>query len=251
MGQSAARTPTAAVRRSRPAPALQTLRASQDPQATGGKPGSRRTCLRQQSSCPPREGRTQATKGPFEGGIINILRDRKTAAAVNQDACVLRRLGRVQLVPLWGTARQAPLSVGILQAGILEWAAMHSYRGSFQLRDQIQVSCISCTGKRLFTTSTTWEAPNQGKRRIELSYFNLSMNFITDLFKTKMQHKNMIEMDWLTTWQESVQQNVRWVPWHKTYKTASNCEISFLPREGNGTPLQYFCLGNPMDGGAW
>ena len=23
------------------------------------------------------------------------------------------------------------------------------------------------------------------------------------------------------------------------------------PREGNGTPLQYSCLGNPMDGGAW
>ena len=22
-------------------------------------------------------------------------------------------------------------------------------------------------------------------------------------------------------------------------------------REGNGTPLQYSCLGNPMDGGAW
>ena len=21
--------------------------------------------------------------------------------------------------------------------------------------------------------------------------------------------------------------------------------------EGNGTPLQYFCLGNPMDGGTW
>ena len=21
--------------------------------------------------------------------------------------------------------------------------------------------------------------------------------------------------------------------------------------EGNGTPLQYYCLGNPMDGGAW
>ena len=26
--------------------------------------------------------------------------------------------------------------------------------------------------------------------------------------------------------------------------------ISF-PREGNGTPLQYSCLENPMDGGAW
>ena len=23
------------------------------------------------------------------------------------------------------------------------------------------------------------------------------------------------------------------------------------PGEGNGTPLQYTCLGNPMDGGAW
>ena len=22
-------------------------------------------------------------------------------------------------------------------------------------------------------------------------------------------------------------------------------------REGNGNPLQYFCLENPMDGGAW
>ena len=24
-----------------------------------------------------------------------------------------------------------------------------------------------------------------------------------------------------------------------------------IVREGNGTPLQYFCLENPMDGGAW
>ena len=24
-----------------------------------------------------------------------------------------------------------------------------------------------------------------------------------------------------------------------------------LYREGNGTPLQYSCLENPMDGGAW
>ena len=23
------------------------------------------------------------------------------------------------------------------------------------------------------------------------------------------------------------------------------------PEEGNGNPLQYFCLGNPMDRGAW
>ena len=25
----------------------------------------------------------------------------------------------------------------------------------------------------------------------------------------------------------------------------------FLIGEGNGTPLQYYCLENPIDGGAW
>ena len=35
---------------------------------------------------------------------------------------------------------------------------------------------------------------------------------------------------------------------------AINIPIIFprpLNREGNGTPLQYSCLENPMDGGAW
>ena len=27
--------------------------------------------------------------------------------------------------------------------------------------------------------------------------------------------------------------------------------LSFVQREGNGTPLQYSCLENPMDGRAW
>ena len=27
--------------------------------------------------------------------------------------------------------------------------------------------------------------------------------------------------------------------------------LGFIPREGNGYPLQYSCLGNPMDRGAW
>ena len=37
-------------------------------------------------------------------------------------------------------ARQAPLFMGILQARILEWAAMPSSRGSSQSRDRAQVS---------------------------------------------------------------------------------------------------------------
>ena len=27
--------------------------------------------------------------------------------------------------------------------------------------------------------------------------------------------------------------------------------LTTRPEEGNDTPLQYSCLGNPMDGGAW
>ena len=27
--------------------------------------------------------------------------------------------------------------------------------------------------------------------------------------------------------------------------------VYVYPREGDGTPLQYSCLGNPMDGGDW
>ena len=28
-------------------------------------------------------------------------------------------------------------------------------------------------------------------------------------------------------------------------------KFSMFPGEGNGNPLQYYCLENPMDGGAW
>ena len=43
----------------------------------------------------------------------------------------------------WPVARQAPLSMGILQARILEWVAMSSSRGSYQPRDRTQVSDIA------------------------------------------------------------------------------------------------------------
>ena len=42
----------------------------------------------------------------------------------------------------WTGAHQAPLSLGILQARILEWVARPSSRRSSQCRDQTQVSCI-------------------------------------------------------------------------------------------------------------
>ena len=49
----------------------------------------------------------------------------------------------VQLfVTPWTVARQAPLSMGILQARILEWIVMPISRWSSQPRDWTQVSCI-------------------------------------------------------------------------------------------------------------
>ena len=55
----------------------------------------------------------------------------------------------------WTVACQAPLSVGILQARILEWVAMPSSRGSSQSRDRTQVSC---TAGWFFTVWATREA---------------------------------------------------------------------------------------------
>ena len=55
-------------------------------------------------------------------------------------------------------AHQAPLSMGILQARILEWVALPSSRGSSWPRDQTNVSCISCIAGRLLYCRTTGEA---------------------------------------------------------------------------------------------
>ena len=53
-------------------------------------------------------------------------------------------LSRVRpLATPWTVARQAPLSIGILQARTLEWIVMPSFRGSSHPRDRGQVSCAA------------------------------------------------------------------------------------------------------------
>ena len=56
----------------------------------------------------------------------------------------------------WAAACSAPLSLGILQARILEWVAMPSSRGTSRPRDWTQVSH---TAGRFFTIWATREAP--------------------------------------------------------------------------------------------
>ena len=57
--------------------------------------------------------------------------------------CAVFSHSLVQLLVIpWTVACQAPLSLGNLQARVLEWVAMPSSRGSSQSKDQTQVSCI-------------------------------------------------------------------------------------------------------------
>ena len=57
--------------------------------------------------------------------------------------CCVSRLSCVSLL----VTCQSLLSMGILQARILDWVAMPSSRGSSQPRDWTQVSYVSCTGR--------------------------------------------------------------------------------------------------------
>ena len=55
---------------------------------------------------------------------------------------MLSLVSHVQLfVTQWTVTRQAPLSMGILQAQILKWVATSYSRGSSLLRDQTHISC--------------------------------------------------------------------------------------------------------------
>ena len=68
-------------------------------------------------------------------------------------AYVLSHFSRVQLfVILWTLACQAPLSMGILQARMLEWVTMPSSGGSSWSRDWTHVSCGSCIAGGFITT---------------------------------------------------------------------------------------------------
>ena len=63
---------------------------------------------------------------------------------------VLSHFSHVQLfMTLQTIALQASLSMGIVQARILEWGAMPSSRGSSWPRDQTCVSYVSCIGRRV------------------------------------------------------------------------------------------------------
>ena len=66
---------------------------------------------------------------------------------------------------------------GILQARILEWVALPSCRRSPQPRDQTCISHVSCIGRWVLNTITTWEAPKEGT-----SFSNLHESLLVVLY---------------------------------------------------------------------
>ena len=87
-----------------------------------------------------------------------------TIFPISQDServCILSRFSHVQIFATpWAVAYQAPLSMELLQARILEWVAMPSSRGSSLPRDQTHVSNISCIGRRVLYLAPLEKPPS-------------------------------------------------------------------------------------------
>ena len=121
---------------------------------------------------------------------------------------------------------------GIFLAGILEWVAMPSFRGSSQPRDWTHVSFIA--GKLLCCWATmdrgAWQAANHGVTKSWIIFVYLLILFWAS--KVALGVKNL----------PASAGDVRDVG--SILRSGISCG------EGNGNPLQYSCLENPMDRGA-
>ena len=96
----------------------------------------------------------------------------------------MQSLSHVWLFVTLGTvAHQAPLS-RILQARILEWAAMSFSRGFFLPRVWTHLSCVSCTVGRFFTLWVTGGAQSRENQKIYI----ISPNNVKK-WRIKKEHK--------------------------------------------------------------
>ena len=102
----------------------------------------------------------------------------------------------IQLLPTfsnpWTVACQAPLSMGILEARILEWVAIPSYRWSSQLRVQTQV--IAGVFITVWATGKAQVGFIQGMQ----GFFNIckSINVIHHINKLKDKNQMIISILW-------------------------------------------------------
>ena len=122
-------------------------------------------------------------------------------------------------VTLRTIALQALLSMGILQARILEWVAVPSSRGSSWSRDR---TCVSCIGRQILYLWVTGGCFLL--RHKNISKVNLGLALLV-----KNQPANAGDI-----------RDRGLIP-----------RLGRSPGGGHGNSLQYSCLENPMDRGAW
>ena len=67
----------------------------------------------------------------------------------------------------------------ILQARTLKWVTMTSFRGSSRPRHQTYISCISCIGWQIFTTSATLEAQDNCIWRYSAAFPYISFRLLS------------------------------------------------------------------------
>ena len=77
---------------------------------------------------------------------------------------------------------QAPLSMGVSQARILEWVVMPSSRGSSQPRDRNCTSCDSCIASRFFTAEPPGK-PHVSHSELELMTPKNLTSILNDCFQ--------------------------------------------------------------------
>ena len=82
----------------------------------------------------------------------------------------------------WTDAPPGSSLHGILQARVLEWAAISSSRGSSHPRDQMHVSCISCLGRQILYHLRHLGSPHPKDPTVKNLY---SSNMSPGLYKIK------------------------------------------------------------------
>ena len=87
----------------------------------------------------------------------------------------------------WTVARQAPLSIGLFQARILEWVAISFSRGSSQPRDQTRVSALQADPLPTELPGRPSMMVRGGKRRKTFDFLKLK-----GFLQSSLKHRTLI-----------------------------------------------------------
>ena len=124
---------------------------------------------------------------------------------------------------------------GILPARILEWVVVSFSRGSSRPRDQIHVSGIGL-----------WVLYHWATRENKTSNLPPQRQGAQGIYRVTNE-----------AWPDGLRYGLPWWLSGKEIHPANARDVGSIPGlgwspgEGNGNPLQYSCLENPMNRGAW